>query len=56
MLKDFEQRRTVVEAEKGKKERLKCNFWIEVLSRITRIVVHLSGARNKKGTEAAACK
>ena len=32
MLKAFEQRCTVVEAEKGKKKRLKCNFCNEMLS------------------------
>jgi hypothetical protein len=55
MLKAFEQLCTVVEAEKGKKKRLKCNFCIEVFPVITRIVVHLSGAKGKKGAEAAAC-
>jgi hypothetical protein len=41
-LKDLkaEQHCTVVEAEKGKKKRLKCNFCNEVFSVITRIVVH----------------
>lgn len=56
MLKAFEHRCTVVEAEKGKKKRLKCNLCNEVFSGITRIAVHLSGAKGKKGAEAAACK
>ena len=32
MLKAFQQRCTVVEAEKGKQKRLKCNFCNEMLS------------------------
>ena len=56
MVKAFEQHCTVVKAEKGKKKRLKCNFCNEVFSGITRIVVHLSGAKGKKGAEATSCK
>ncbi len=41
----FEQHCTVVEAEKGKKKRLKCNFCNEVFSGITRKVAHLSGTK-----------
>ena len=48
MLKAFEQRCTVVEAEKGKKKRLKCYFCNEVFSVITRMLYISLGLRVRK--------
>ena len=47
-LKAFEQRCTVVEAEKGKKKRLKCYFCNEVFSVITRMLYISLGLRVRK--------
>lgn len=56
MAEAFKQHCTAVKVEKGKKTSYKCNFCSEVFSGTTRIIVHLSGIKGKKGAEAAACK